>query len=392
MRGKTIPRWKRWKVSGTVSLYIFCKTIKLVFKKFQIIKLFGIPIQLHWSFALMFMAVFYIGIANGYGSTGIFWLLMIMLSLFFCVVLHELGHALTARRFGIRTKDITLSPIGGVAMLDRMPEKPFQEIIVALAGPAVNMVIAGLLLLYFHFFPVGNILYLIYPENFYPSREVLLPFLLVMNVTLAVFNLLPAFPMDGGRVFRGLLSLKWSRLRATRIASVAGKIFASAFTIFGIYNGDYVLAFIGVFIFSMANQEYKYVKFESSLREHLVAEIYRDLFKVFQITDSLQTVLAELKKGLENSFLVYDNQNLIGVIYEKNVLSGLKENEEALVGEYTVYGYEQISTEDTIKTAYAKMQSAGVNILAVFENGKLVGVLDSSMINNFVRLQEKLKT
>ncbi|HMT28056.1 MAG TPA: M50 family metallopeptidase, partial [Bacteroidia bacterium] len=163
----------------------------------SMMKVAGIEIRIHWTFSLIIFYIIYINIKAGLDAYQIGWSVLFVLSLFFCVTLHELGHALAAKRYGIKTKDITLYPIGGVARLEKMPEKPIQELVVAFAGPLVNVIIMLLLLPFIYNFQ--------FPENETEKALVIgaanfLPMLGMVNIWLALFNLIPAFPMDGGRV------------------------------------------------------------------------------------------------------------------------------------------------------------------------------------------------
>jgi Zn-dependent protease len=175
----------------------------------------GIGIYLHWTFAVLMAWLLMGGLIQGGAVSKMLLPLVFMLSLFACVVLHELGHALTAKRCGIKTRDITLLPIGGIARLERIPEKPMQEFLVAIAGPIVNLIIAALLLgvLAFQGGP------LIPSAQAQLSYTDFLPRLLSVNLFLVAFNLLPAFPMDGGRILRALLAIRMGRRQATAICS-----------------------------------------------------------------------------------------------------------------------------------------------------------------------------
>ncbi len=209
----------------------------------------GIALRVHFTFFFLLIwigALLWINSGAAAAADGIAFIIV----LFACVVLHELGHALTARRYGIKTKDITLLPIGGVASLDRMPTEPGKEIMVALAGPAVNVVIALVL-----FLIVGANVQPARIEDFGSGLENFLGRLATVNVVLAVFNLLPAFPMDGGRVLRAVLSTTMPRTKATRIAAMMGKALAFAFALLGLLVGNPLLILIGIFIYFAADSE-----------------------------------------------------------------------------------------------------------------------------------------
>lgn len=214
---------------------------------------FGIELRLHWTF-LAFAA--WIGL-TALSSTGSVWvatgLLISLGSIFACVALHEYGHALVARYYGIGTQEITLLPIGGVAQLERLPDDPKQELWIALAGPATNFVLAaGLGLL--HWLSVGSLAGLL-PIN--PFSGSLLSTLFGVNIIMGVFNLIPALPMDGGRVLRALLSLRMPSLKATAIATTLARALAAGMIVYGFVRGGLMLALIGGFVWLTARAEYR---------------------------------------------------------------------------------------------------------------------------------------
>ena len=239
---------------------------------FRIVTVANIPVQIHWTFGLLVAWIGYSGWTEGADTETLLWLYALVFSLFLCVVLHEFGHAMAARRYGIGTHDITLSPIGGVARLDSIPEQPRHEFVVAIAGPAVNVAIALLLGLIFGvglLFQKANVMDVIREmsqgSDFLIREYVWLAFvlqLMVANVMLVLFNLIPAFPMDGGRIFRALLSTRIGRLRATLIATRLGQVLAVAFFVMGIWKEQYVTSLIGIFVFYTAAYEYKAVKMQ----------------------------------------------------------------------------------------------------------------------------------
>ncbi len=219
-------------------------------------RLFGINLYIHWTFWLLpLWLVFTHAHDPEAGSLGM--RLTLLGALFGCVVLHEYGHALMARTFGIATRDITLYPIGGVARLERMSEKPWEEFWIAIAGPLVNVVIAAVLGLGL----VGAAL--LRPVSLHGPAGEFFVFLLGMNVVLFVFNLLPAFPMDGGRVLRALLSIRLSRLPATRVAVYVSMGMAVLFCLIGVpLFGNPWLIFVGVFLILAGQQELRMLEQE----------------------------------------------------------------------------------------------------------------------------------
>jgi Zn-dependent protease len=214
----------------------------------KIVSVFGIELRINVSFLLL-LGFFWFRYYQVGGTSGAIQGVVYILILFACVTLHEFGHAFAARGFGIQTRDITLYAIGGVARLNRIPEKPWQELIVAIAGPLVNVVIAGVLFLVTHIttgFQDAEVL-----ES---PRIELLQKVAWANVFLIVFNLIPAFPMDGGRVLRALLAMAMPYARATQIAAWIGQGVAVLFAIFGFFYNP-ILVFIAFSIFVGAQQE-----------------------------------------------------------------------------------------------------------------------------------------
>lgn len=243
---------------------------------FRLGQLFGSELRVHATFFLLLAWVAVAAWAQSGPAAALDNTLFVVV-LFACVVAHEYGHALMARRYGIKTPDITLLPIGGMARMERMPEKPAQEIAVALAGPAVNVVIWALLI------GLGaetDLEALTDPG----TQQGFLGRLAAVNLFLAVFNLIPAFPMDGGRVLRALLSTTTNRVRATRIAATAGQITAFLFGFLGLTSGNLILLLIAVFIFLAAQAEARDVE-------------SRDIAKGLYLRDAVITSFEHLSPG-----------------------------------------------------------------------------------------------
>ncbi|MBN2714235.1 MAG: site-2 protease family protein [Deltaproteobacteria bacterium] len=221
----------------------------------KIFTAFGIPVRLHISMLLIPILAY--SFAGDTGALG--WLLVLALAvlLFGSILLHELGHALTGRRYGVHTEDIVLTPIGGMARMRSIPQRPKPEIVIALAGPLVSFALMGA----FHGMAIG--------ANSVPSLGLLtglFVFLSEINFMLGAFNLIPALPMDGGRVFRGLLAMKYSHLKATKIAASVGKYLAIAGIAWGLIRGPWTLVAVGVFIFFSAGMEERVAAMQDAYR------------------------------------------------------------------------------------------------------------------------------
>lgn len=366
----------------------------------QIAKFANIPVLLHWSFGLILAWVAYVSFTESGDWELALWGISFVLSLFTCVVMHEYGHALMARRFGVQTRDIILSPIGGIARLEHLPEKPMQEFYIAIAGPLVNIAIATILSPYF-LWDVGSFESIIgfftgnpdEMESVTSPFQFFIPALIGMNLILATFNMLPAFPMDGGRVLRSLLAIRLGRTKATRVASLLGQILAIGLLVWGVYNFQFVTALIGVFVFFTASNEYKMVKNDDILKRHTVGDILRQHFTKIPAHAIMNFPITELQKGTEQSFLVFnEHERIEGVLHQEFILEAIKEKaHQEAVYNYVSPRFEYISPNETLKSIYYKIQGKGYSILPVLEQGNIVGVIDRQGLNRFLTIQSKIK-
>ena len=268
---------------------------------FPIARLFGSELRVHATFFLILLWIGIVGYGQG-GPAAAAENVIFILALFVCVIAHEFGHALMARRFGIKTPDITLLPIGGMARLERMPEKPAQEIAVALAGPAVNIVIWAVLLLFLGgaAAPTGDLI---------TSDGTLRGFLgrlASVNLFLAVFNMLPAFPMDGGRVLRAALASVMGRVRATNAAAAAGRTLAFAMGFLGLLSGNPVLILIAFFIFIAAGAEKQDVTMRALSARFSARDAMITSYESLGPDDSLHSAAQALIRTTQHEFPVLD--------------------------------------------------------------------------------------
>ncbi|NJN99382.1 MAG: CBS domain-containing protein [Anaerolineales bacterium] len=286
-------------------------------------RIFGIDIKVHLTFLLILVW----GALNYGGSAGPLYGLLVTLGLFALVLLHELGHSVAALGYGIPVKDITLLPIGGLARLERMPEKPLHELVVALAGPLVNVVLAVILL------PLVAVLAVFQGEPFslrtlmQPGLLGFLTFLLSANVSLAVFNMIPAFPLDGGRVLRAALGFFTNYQRATQVAVTVGRVMAVALGLYALYNSQILLTFIAIFIFFVAGQEGQAVAVKGILRKVRVAQALTPNAVALSPEATVGQVASLMMTSRQPAFPVLDPQTgqLLGVASHQSVTQAMQQ-------------------------------------------------------------------
>jgi Zn-dependent protease len=278
----------------------------------------GTAVRIHLTFFLLLAWIAAIHWTRGGPAAAVDGVLFIVL-LFACVLLHEFGHVFAARRYGIGTSDVTLLPIGGLASLERMPEKPSQEIFVALAGPAVNLVIALMLVVL-----LGARFDLSQVAQLQEATTTLAGRVAAANVALCVFNLIPAFPMDGGRVLRALLAIPMGYTRATRVAATIGQGLAFVFAFFGLM-GNPLLILIAVFIFLAASGEAGYVQAREYTRGYLASHAMITTFQTLKPSSSVDDAAALLLRTTQQEFPVVDAGGVLqGVLTREAMIAALQ--------------------------------------------------------------------
>ena len=313
-----------------------------------------------------------------------------ILALFSCVILHEFGHALTARRYGIATRDITLLPIGGVARLESMPENPRHEILIALAGPAVNLFIALLLWLLMP----GESDRIQFTEESIDKDLVaggsMLLQLMTINLILGVFNLLPAFPMDGGRVLRATLSLYMPHLRATRLAASIGQGLAFGLGFLGLMGNPW-LVFIAIFIWIGAAGEAGYAEMKSIISEVPVRRAMLTEFHTLAEDDSLGHVVNLTLEGSQKDFPVLRGQTMIGVLTQERLLTGLRESGElGVVGIFMSQEFAEANIDENLEEVFKRFQTTACKLIAVKENSRLSGIINYDNISELISLTKAI--
>jgi Zn-dependent protease/CBS domain-containing protein len=346
----------------------------------------GIDVYVHATFLLL---IGWVGYSHwlehrdwGEVLTGI----LFIIALFLCVVLHEYGHALTARRYGIKTRDITLYPIGGVARLERMPDKPIEELWVAIMGPAVNVVIAILLYAYLaltnNLVPISQLT--VASGNFFER-------LMAVNIFLVLFNLIPAFPMDGGRVLRALLAMAMDYVRATQIAAYVGQGIALIFGFIGLFSNPFLL-FIALFVWIGASQEASLVQMRNSISGIPVTRAMQTKFETISPNDNLAYVAKLILAGAQHDFPVAEDGQVIGVLTRDDFIKALSDNgQNALVTSVMRRDLPTVDSHDMVETAVTRLQESGSKTLPVMHLGRLVGLITSENITEFLMIRSALK-
>lgn len=345
----------------------------------------GIRVQVHATFLLLLA---WIGVLHWRAegtAAAVAMGLGFILAVFGCVVLHEFGHALAARRYGIATRDITLLPIGGLARLERMPSDPRQELVVALAGPAVNVVLAalaiGLLQLTKSFTPLDQLTV---------TRGAFVERLMVVNLWLVLFNLLPAFPMDGGRVVRALLAMRMTHARATRVAASLGQGMALLFGLLGLLGNPFLL-FIALFVWIGAAQEAATSEMKSSMTGWAVSHAMMTDFRALDAGDSLGRAVELLLAGTQQDFPVLRDGALVGVLTRAGLLKALAgEGERSPVSTAMSRDIVTARPDEPLDDALERLQQCSCRVLPVLDTGRLVGLVTMENLGEFVSVRTAL--
>ncbi|MFN3331779.1 MAG: site-2 protease family protein [Caldilinea sp.] len=352
-------------------------------------RLWGIDVKVHWSFVLVLaFGAFIYGAGPAGWVTGSLYGVLTILLLFVCVTLHEYGHALAARRFGIGTRSILLLPIGGVANLERIPEKPGQEIVIVAAGPLVNVVLAILLLPValmvgdgvgvFNFNAMGASI-----QN--PGFFNLLVFLISTNILLALFNLLPAFPLDGGRLLRALLAYTMPYVRATQTAVAVGRLLAVMMAIFGIFSGAIGLLLIAFFVYVGGSAELEAVSSRAVLRQFRAREALTHNAVTLYTSERLERVMELIMNSYQTDYPVRDLAGkFVGVLTRSRLINALRESgpETRVVDAMMpASAIPHCSPDADLASVWEQMSQSGCRVVAIVDHGDVLGIITSDDIS-----------
>jgi Zn-dependent protease/CBS domain-containing protein len=359
---------------------------------FKIGRAFGIDVKVHWTFFLLLIFFAFVGYQGAGNLVGALVTIAVIVALFVCVLLHEFGHSLVAQRLGIEIPDITLLPIGGVARFKTLPDRPMDEVKISVAGPLVNVVLAPI------FYGIGVALggdmpNIASPVGGFDSVGQFFVYLGVINVALVVFNLLPAFPMDGGRVLRGLLATRLGAVRATDISAAVGQFFAFAFFLIGLLGGNFFLALIAVFIFFGANGEAQMVRQRELMRGLAISDVMgtRPRLETISPYHTFGQVLNMVIHGYQEDFPVVDEDgSLVGMITRNEIFSAAHSPDRySSVRDLMKTEFPTLSPDADLFTEGARiLQESGLRALPVVKAGDLVGMLTMDDVGQAALLRD----
>lgn len=329
----------------------------------KLFTVFGISVEMHISF-LILPILFWLSL----GIKGV----VLILGVFVCVTLHELCHALQAKKYGVRVDRIVLLPIGGVASMGSIPDKPYQEFRIAIAGPLFNIILAAIL-----YYPAYRFLG---PDIFFSMNLTTWPhviaYLYWLNILLAVFNLLPAFPMDGGRILRALLARVMTLQKATRIAVSFGYLFIFLFVAWGIMVGNIWLLIIAFFVYISATQEASHVEITETLKRLRVRDILPDGYLSVGTDTKLSKVLEMIFHSHQEDFPVLDSGALVGIVTRADIISAIHQfGVERTVKDIMIKNFPSAGPLDSLTKIHRLMEESGLRAIPIMEQGRLVGLV-----------------
>jgi len=351
----------------------------------KVAEISGIAISVHATFPLLviwFAAMYWVESKDAArAASGI----AVLLVLFGCVLLHELGHALTAKRFGFITREITLLPIGGIARLERLPDDPRQSLLITLAGPAVNIAIA-----------IALFIVLKLTGTWQPITRISLadaPFLerlMLLNVSLVIFNMLPAFPMDGGRALRAVLATRMDDRRATHIAARIGQSMAALFAFFG-WLANPLLIFIALFVWTGAAQEARMADIRAALRGVRVDQVMLTSFATLTPDKPLSTAMELMQHGGQHEFPVTSDGRLVGMLTRQRLLRALTaDGPQSPVASATEPDVQVVDAHDMLDAVLHQLEASPSSTVPVVRDGRLTGLLTAASVAEFLAMHAAL--
>jgi Zn-dependent protease/CBS domain-containing protein len=342
----------------------------------KIFSVFGIPVELHISFLILMLLIYIVAFFNFIPSVNLLTAVLITL-VFVTVVLHELSHSYIAKRYGIKIERIVLLPIGGVSEMEEIPKDPAQELRIALAGPVANLMIAM----------ISFVILIIFGTSLSTVLVGALYYFIIVNLLLGLFNLLPAFPMDGGRILRAYLAGKMSFIKATKLAATIGKQFAIIMAVIGVFF-NFLLILVAIFVYFGAEGEYRSVLVSTLLEDEKVKNIMTTDVHTLTPDNTVQETLKTMFSEKHMGYPVTEDGKLVGIITFEDI-SNIPENGRNIMIKDIMTSELILSNpnEDLVETI-GKMNKNRIGRVPVVENGELVGIVSKTDITNTMQKKE----
>lgn len=353
---------------------------------FKILTVRGINVFVHWTFLFLVGWIVLVNARSGNDIPALGWSLIFIVAVFACIALHELGHALMASRYGIKAKNVVLLPIGGIASIEKFPDNPKQELMVSLAGPLVNIAIAALLLPFIQpytpFWEYRQHVSITHGHDFLYNLH-------VANVALVLFNLIPAFPLDGGRILRALLGFRINYVRATAIAAYIGKIIALGFIVLGILFTDFFLPLIGLFIMFSAGMEEYYLRVKSLVKGLKLKEILMYDYNSLQSNTTVKEAASVLMTNHSKYYVVMEGANPIGSINRMEIIKAIAEkNYDEPIGRLLTKELTYLDSEQPVDAVLEKLADNDERIYPVMDHNQFAGVINFNHIIEYLLIHK----
>ena len=353
-------------------------------------KYYGTEVQIHWTFFLLAAWIVLSEVLSGATVDRILFNLQFILAVMICVLLHELGHLFAAKKFGIKTNKMVLLPVGGISTVEKTTHSPKEEFLITIAGPLVNLIIAIIL---FFAIPVSDYISFNLGEYFTAlndfSVKTFLFFLFIVNVALAVFNMIPAFPLDGGRLMRAVLDIKLTRVKATRVATTISSIIAIILLLIGLLVNP-ILVFLSLFLLIGSFSENKTVHQIGLLKGYKVRDAMLKHITVFDPEDTMEHVVNVILRGSETNFVVIKDKEIVGLLFHKDIIENSNKR-TLLVRDLMTTDFKTVSAGDKLDLAYSLMQDEIDPFFPVTEKGELIGAIDFANMHEFILMEDRLK-
>jgi Zn-dependent protease len=357
----------------------------------KLFKIRGIDIKMHFTFPLILIwAALSFGYFRNAGLEGALFGVIVTTLVFVIVVLHELGHSIAALYYNVPVKEIVLLPIGGVAQLEEIPEEPKKELVIAAAGPLVNGILA---LILFILAPLlgQNLLgqgLLDFTNSLGSiSFSSIFSYVFVTNIFIGVFNLIPAYPMDGGRILRALLASRLNYLRATNIAVAIGQLLSWGFGLWGFLSGNYFLIILAIFIYTGGGQERRMIQVRHVLGDLRVGNAYSKGVKSISQNEPLETALHATLNSFQSSFPICDDGNLVGMLPYSMLVKAVETKDlKTRIGDVMQAGIKPVSTREKLIDVQKRMTLERIDAIPVVDGDTFLGMITSQDLNEAYRL------